>query len=154
MEEKIKVSMPIEIPRLKDDVDIESIKREINNYVKNIIADVNIQDLGDWNLLISANSRSTNKIGLFKRAIRYPSDKEFVISISIPIPNDDEACYGLSVVKEAFYRALDDKKFYALNPNFEEYGNLYQYILESLKRAIKLAFTQGFTCNGKKIKFK
>ena len=118
MEEKIKVLMSIEIPSLDNYVDTESIKREINNYVKIIIADVNIQDLDDWNLLISANSRSTNKIGLFKRIVRYPSDKEFVVSI--PIPNDDEASYGLSVVKKAFYRALNDKGFYALNPNFKE----------------------------------
>ena len=109
--------MPIEIPRLDNDVDIESIKKELNNYIKTLVQNVNIQDLGDWNLLISVVSRSTNKIGVFKRVKRYPSDKEFEISISVPIPNDEQAKYGLTKVKDSYYLPLNDSNFHALNPN-------------------------------------
>jgi hypothetical protein len=153
MDEKVRVLMPIEIPNLDEDVDITAIWRELNSYVKALIPQINIQDLGDWNLLILVNSRATNGIGFFKRLRRYPSDKEFEISISISIPDDKQAHYGLAKVKESYYLPLNDKNFYILSPHFENYHNLYQYILENSKRAIDLAFTHGFTCNGKKIKF-
>ena len=61
--------------------------------------------------------------------------------------------YGLSKVKEAFYTPLSDKSFYSLEFNFEDYNSLYEYILNSSKHAIDLAFIKGITCNGKKIKF-
>ena len=153
MDEKVRVLMPIEIPRLDEDVDMASIRRELNDYVKALIPQINIQDLGDWNLLVLVNSRATSGIGVFKRARRFPSDNEFEISISISIPDDEQAPYGLSKAKEGFYIPLNDINFYILKPYFENYHNLYQYILESSKRAIDLVFTQGFTCNGKKIKF-
>ncbi|MHC5310654.1 Imm9 family immunity protein [Myroides sp. LJL116] len=151
MNKNIKVSMPIEIPDLRDDVDIESIEKDLNAYLKTLVQDVNIQDLNDWRLLISVVSRSTDKIGVFKRAKRFPSDKEFEISISIPIPNCDQANYGLQQVKDCYYMPINDKNFHSLNPNFEQYSSLYDYILTSSRKAINLAFTQGFTCNGKKI---
>lgn len=152
MDEKVRVLLPIEIPNLDKDVDISSIEQELNNYVKGLLPQINVIDLGDWNLLILINIRSTNGIGVFKRAGRYPSDKEFEISISLAIPNEDEAIYGLSKVKEGFYFPLNEKKFYLLEPNFKNYSNLYEYVLDSAKRAIDLAFNQGFTCNGKRIK--
>ena len=151
--EKVRVLMPIEIPNLDRDIDTTAICRELNDYAKALIPQVNIQDLGNWNLLILVNSRATNGIGFFKRVRRYPSDKEFEISISIAIPDDERACYGLAKVKESYSLPLSDKNFHILKPHFENYQNLYQYILESSKRAIDLAFTHGFTCNGKKIKF-
>lgn len=153
MDEKVRISFQIEIPNLDEDIDItSSIRKEINDYIKRLIPQINIVDLEDWNLLICINIRSTNGIGVFKRVSRYPSDKEFEITISLTIPNEDEAIYGLSKVKEGFYFPLNEKKFYLLEPNFKNYSNLYQYILESSKRAIDLAFNQGFTCNGKRIK--
>lgn len=121
-------------------------------FLRKINSSGNIIDLEDWNLLILINIRSTNGIGVFKRARRYPSDKEFEISISLTIPNEDEAIYGLSKVKDGFYFPLNEKKFYLLEPNFKNYSNLYEYVLDSSKRAIDLAFKQGFTCNGKRIK--
>ena len=42
---------------------------------------------------------------------------------------------------------------YVLEHNFDNYSNLYEYILESSKLAIHLAFTKGISCNGKKIIF-
>ncbi len=153
MDEKVRVLMPIEILNLDKDVDTTAVWRELNDYVKVLVPQINIQDCGDWKLLVLVNMRATNGIGFYKRSRRYPSDKEFEISISIPIPNNDQAPYGLSKVKESYYLPLNDKNFYILEPQFENYDNLYQYILEGSKCAIDLAFTHGFTCNGKKIKF-
>jgi len=154
MNKKISVLMPYEIPCLDQDVNIDSIEQELNNHIKTIITNINIQDLEEWKLLIAITSRSTSGIGVFKRIKRYTSDKEFEISISIPIPNDKQASYGLSKVNDAFYIALDDEKFYTLEPNFDNHETLSQYLYVSSKAAINLAFTYGFMCNGKKIKFK
>ena len=153
MNEKIRVSIPTEIPRIDESVDTNTIRQELNDYVQTIIKDVNIQDLEDWRLLISVGLYARNVIGISKRTARYPSDKEFQISISIGIPNDDQAPYGLSQVKEAFFFPSNEKYTYILNWDLEQYNDLRQYILASSKRAIDFAFTNGFTCNGKKIKF-
>lgn len=92
-------------------------------------------------------------IGIFKRAKRFPSNKEFEISISIPVPNLEEARYGISDMT-GIYIPLNIKNFYILSPCFSKYDNLYHYILESAKQAIDAAFAYGFTCNGKRIKKK
>ena len=153
MGEKIKVMLQIEIPRLSEEVDLASIRHRLSDYIKSLVPRINIQDLKDWSLLIWVTFRSTNGIGVFKQARRYPSNKEFEFSISVTIPNENQASYGLSKVKEAFYLPLNEKSFYKLKSNLENYNNLYEYILESSKGAIDLAFTKGITCNGKKIKF-
>lgn len=152
MNEQIRVLMPIQVASLDRDVDIYDIYRKLNSYIKSISHKINLKDLDDWRLTVSVLSLATNGIGIYKRAHRYPSDKEFEISIAIPIPDNEQAHYGLAKVKEDYYRPLNERRFYISNPCFENYDNLYQYILESSKRAIDLAFTHGFTCNGKRIK--
>ncbi|MBO1883819.1 hypothetical protein J4N46_05180 [Capnocytophaga sp. Marseille-Q4570] len=154
MNEKIRVSLQIEIPQLNEYVDINSIRQRLNDYVNFSASYVNVQVLIDWKLLIRVTFRYTNGIGVFKRAIRYPSDKEFEFSISVTIPNDTEALYGISKVNEAFYIPLNDKNFYVLEPNFKIYNNLYEYILENSKLAIDMAFTKGIVCNGKRLGYK
>ena len=154
MSEKIRVSLQIEIPQLNEYVDINSIRQRLNDYVNFSASYVNVQVLIDWKLLIRITFRYTNGIGVFKRAIRYPSDKEFEFSISVTIPNDTEALYGISKVNEAFYIPLNDKNFYVLEPNFKIYNNLYEYILENSKLAIDMAFTKGIVCNGKRLGYK
>ena len=107
MDEEVKVCLQVEIPRLSEDVNIDSVREELNEYVKSIIWGINIADLEDWRLLIRVTLRATNGIGVFKRAMRYPSDKEFEFSISVAIPNEKEASYGVSKkIEEAFYVPL------------------------------------------------
>lgn len=152
MKEKIRILTPSQVSSLTDDVDLFAISRDLNDYVKKITSRVNIQDLGEWRILISVLSLPTNKIGVLKQSRRYPSDKEYEISIAIPIPSDSQVLYGLAKVKNDFFKPLNEK-FYILEPNFENYDDLYGYIFESSKRAIDLAFTKGIVCGGKKIKF-
>ncbi|NMA74725.1 MAG: hypothetical protein GX963_11305 [Bacteroidales bacterium] len=153
MDEKVRVLLPIEIPNLDKDVDTRSIWINLNTYVKTLKQKINLQDMGDWRLLINVLAQRTDAISVAKRVARFPSDKEYVIYMSIPIPDDDQATYGLSSVKEAFFKEKNEKYSYILEPNFDSYDNLHQYIIESSKLAINLVFTHGFTCNGKKIKF-
>lgn len=153
MGEKVRVLMSIEVPRLDKNVDIRAIWLELNSYIKALKPRINFQDLGDWQLLINMLAQRTNAIGVAKRIARFPSDKEYVIYMSTPIPDDDQATYGLPCVKEALFKEKNEKYSHILEPDFDSYSNLHQYILDSSKRAIDLAFIHGFTCNGKKIKF-
>ena len=139
MNNQYAVLISSEIPELGELDLLRSIYRELNGYC---------------NLLIQINLRNTNGgIGIFKRAKRFPSNKEFEISISIPVPNLEEARYGISDMT-GIYIPLNIKNFYILSPCFSKYDNLYHYILESAKQTIDAAFTYGFTCNGKRIKKK
>ena len=133
MNNQYAVLISSEIPELGELDLLRSIYRELNGYMEDYNNQINLDDLGDWKLLIQINLRNTNGgIGIFKRAKRFPSNKEFEISISIPVPNLEEARYGISDMT----------------------GIYIPYILESAKQTIDAAFTYGFTCNGKRIKKK
>lgn len=57
---------------------------------------------------------------MYKRVRRYPSDQEVEIALYIPIPNNDEASYGLASVKESVFAPLnDEKKFHILAPMYD-----------------------------------
>lgn len=145
------VSLPTEVPKINDNVNMHFMWVELNKYIDNLLPRINILDLNEWRILIMISSRATNGIGVFKRSMRYPSDKEYVISISICIPDESQAPYGLREVKESFFKPLNEK-FFILDPEFEQYESLYSYIFESAKRAIDLAFTKGIVCGGKRMK--
>ncbi|MCL1917947.1 MAG: Imm9 family immunity protein [Peptococcaceae bacterium] len=151
---KIRVLMPSEVPGFQAHVDEVSLHENLNDFVDSLIPRINIYDLGEWNILINVASRHTDLIGFYKRALRYPSDQEVEISTVIPIPNEEQASYGFDKPsKPPFYRPLNPDKFYTLPPNFDDYNNLYDYVLNSGKKIITLVFLKGFTCNGKKIRF-
>jgi hypothetical protein len=141
MNEKIRVITPMQVSNLDRDINMTACLQELNRYVETLSSRINLQDLGDWRLLVSVLSLATNRIGVFKQVRRYPSDKEFEIPAFIPIPNNDQASYGLNKVKKDIYTPLDEKKYYILDPHYENYDDLYDYMLESSKLAIDLAFT-------------
>lgn len=152
MNDKIRVSMSIYIPGLGEYIDDYLIWSELNTFIKTLAPKINLQDLGDWNLLIIVLAQRTDAISVAKRLARYPSDKEYAIYMSIPIPDDEQAAYGLSCVKETIFREANDKYSHVLcKADFNSYTDLCQYIIESSKQAIDLAFTYGFTCKGKRI---
>ncbi|WP_349854910.1 Imm9 family immunity protein [Bacteroides cellulosilyticus] len=149
----IQVLFSIEIPQMDEYVEIGSIRKELNNYAKTNFINLNTEDLADWSVLIKILFQRTDAIGIAKRTARYPSDKEVGIYIAIPIPDNDQVKYGLSVVKEAVLKITNPKYSYDFLPKFSNYDDLDSYILESSRKAIDFAFTKGFTCNGKKIKY-
>ena len=151
MNDKIRLLMPCEIPNLEKYVDIALIESELETYIKTLVPKINLQDLEDWNLLVNVLLQRTDAIGVAKRLARYPSDKEYAIYMSIPIPDDEQAAYGLSCVKEAYPKISNPKNSYDFLPEFSNYDDLDSYILESSRKAIDLAFSYGFTCKGKRI---
>lgn len=152
MNDKIRLLTLCEIPNLDKYVDIALIESELNTYIKTLAPKINLQDLEDWNLLVNVLFQRTDAIGVAKRLARYLSDKEYAIYMGIPIPDDEQAAYGLSFVKESFFKRTNEKYSYILDKvDFNSYTDLCQYIIESSKQAIDLAFSYGFTCKGKRI---
>ena len=110
--------------------------------------------MGEWKLLVSINYRNTDKIGIFKRLKRFSSDKEYEISISIPIPDKRKAIYGIAQVDTSFYSQITESLFYSLEPAYDKYLDLSTYMKDSAKSSILFILKQGFKCNGIKIQFK
>jgi len=52
-----------------------------------------------------------------------------------------------------FFHSVKGNHSHLLEPEYDKYDNLDQYILAAAIRAIDLGFTKGFTCYGNKIKF-
>lgn len=150
--DKINISVRSEIPNFHLYEDLNSIEQDLNSYIKTLMPKINIQDLNDWCVLIIIAIRNTNAIGAFKRSRQYSSNREYEASVSIPIPDNQQASYSFHKTNEGFFCALTDK-FYILEPNFKDYNHLNEYIVESSKRAINLLLVKGVTCGGKKIKF-
>mgnify|MGYP000718444528 CR=1 FL=1 len=99
-------------------------------------------------------SKIQNKIGIFKRLKRFSSDKEYEISISIPIPDKRKAIYGIAQVDTSFYSQITESLFYSLEPAYDKYLDLNTYMKDSAKSSILFILKQGFKCNGIKIQFK
>lgn len=152
MNKFIRILISTEIPGITGKIKLSSIEKKLSIYISTIAPLINFHDLDDWQLLISITIRPTNGVGVFKRAKRYPSDREFEISISLTIPDDEQASYGLPNVKSGFFNAMNEKNFYILDPTFENHEEIQEYIFENAKKAIELGFTHGFSCNGKRIK--
>lgn len=154
MNNPIRILISSEIPDITEKIESSNTEKKLITYLSTIAPQINLHDLNGWRLLISIVIRSTNGVGIFKRAKRYPSDREFEISISLTIPDDEQASYGLSNVKGGFFNAMNEKSFYIFDPSFDNYESLQEYIFENSKKAIELGFSHGFSCNGKRIKTK
>ncbi|EFC2602027.1 hypothetical protein CT362_004440 [Escherichia coli] len=152
MDEKIRVLISNEVPRIDDHIDMHSIFIELNAYVKSLEPNINLQDLGDWRLLINVLAQRTDAIGIAKRVVRFPSDKEYVVYMSIPIPDDEQVSYGISNVKEAFFKESNEKYSNIIEPDFDKYNDLFTYMLETSKDTIDWILTRGVFCNRIKIK--
>jgi len=96
---QVGVSMGIEVLGLRNFADMASIRKKITTYVESILPRINTEDLSGWRLLLLTGYRCTDFIGVYKKFLRHPSDKEYEISISIPIPYNTQAPYGIPTDK-------------------------------------------------------
>jgi len=154
--EQIGVSTQIEALGLLNFADTSSIRKKITTYVESIFSRINMEDLSGWRLTFFINYVCTDFIGIDKKFRRYPSDREYEIPIGIPIPDNTQAPYGIPPVEDGtigFFHPGRSNHSHLLDPEYDKYDNLDQYILASAIKAIDLGFTKGFTCYGKKIKF-
>ncbi|WP_349974944.1 Imm9 family immunity protein [Pseudomonas sp. WHRI 8519] len=153
MRNSIKCIISNEVPCINDLINIKDITDRTNQYIAKMRPTINIEQLNGWNILISATIRTTDKIGIYKRTTRYPSDNEFEISISIPAPSLDNASYGLPPKELGYLLAIDEKKFIAITPQYSNYTSLDEFITDSIELAIRKTFETGVTCHAVKIQF-
>ncbi|MFG0410011.1 Imm9 family immunity protein [Pseudomonas sp. FYR_11] len=153
MHPSIRCAIHNESPKTKNAIDLFEIMHTINNHITHELQKINTEDLNDWNILILVTIRNTNTIGVFKHTRRYPSDKELELSISIPVPNEEQAPYGLPPKNSGFFFPIDEKKAHTITPEYLRYDDLREYIIESIKSAIAKAFEIGITFHGRKIQF-
>ncbi|MFK0087456.1 Imm9 family immunity protein [Pseudomonas sp. NPDC090755] len=153
MLEPIRCIISNESPNINNTINLTEATNTLNEYISKKLERINIEDLNGWSILISATIRNTDSIGIFKRTKRYPSDKEFEVSISIPVPTPEDAPYGLPSKDSGYYLPLDQNKFHIISPQYSKYKNLYEYITKSIELSINKAFEHGLTCHGHKIRF-
>ena len=156
MTEQVRILLPTQVVGVEEIVDYRAIWMELNRYMQGHKDSLNLDILDGWRLLFSILSipaLPSDKIAVLKRIRRYPSDKEFEVALYIPIPCDNEAPYGMASVRGSIMAPpVDEKKFYSITPDYGAYTTLHDYVLESGKRALHLAFTAGLTINGVKLK--
>jgi hypothetical protein len=145
--------MPIWVPDADGFANYQKIERDLNEYADDIADRINTADLGGWVLTINIESRRANNIGIFKKLTRYPSDNEFVATIGLPLPYSDQVPYGLDRKLEVVFISHDEKYFHTIEPMYESYSSLEEYIYKASIRALDAAFSIGFTANGNRIKY-
>jgi len=153
---QIGISMGIQVPGALKFADVFSINKKIATYIESILPRINMEDLSGWRLNFDVTYACTDFIGVYKKFLRYPSDREHEILIAIPIPDNTQALYGIPPGKHGTigsFRPAISNRSHLLDPEYDKYDNLDQYILAAAIKAIDLGFSKGFTCYGKKIKF-
>ncbi|RTQ89587.1 MULTISPECIES: Imm9 family immunity protein [Stenotrophomonas] len=156
MEKQIRCIVSSESPGVSRTLDIFEINRMLDCYLQRKIDQVNVADLGGWRLLMYVVIRNTDSIGVFKRTRRYPSEMEFLVSVSIPVPSIEVVGYGLpdhAMYGLGFFHPVNEAKSHVINPQFADYAGLQEYFVGSAERAIDMAFELGFKCNGKVIRY-
>jgi len=155
-EKKVRISMSMEIPDIREFADIDVIRKRLTEHVHSIFPGINIEDLSGWTLRFYINLTCTNFVGIAKQLRRYPSDEEYEIFIAIAIPDNAQAIYGMPPAEDGrigYFHPVNEKYVHILDPDYEKYDSLDQYIIGAAIKAINVGFTKGFTCKGKKIKF-
>gem|GEM_PF-536996 len=157
-DEQVRLKMPIPVPRLHDFADMRSIYEKVDAYLASILPRINIEDLSGWRLTFYINYQCTDLIGIDKKLGRFSGDREYEVLIEIPIPDNTQAPYGMPPGEHGAFHSGESKRSYLLDPEYDKYDNLEQYIIASAIKAIDFGlskgFRKGFASFWKKIKFK
>ncbi|KXU39484.1 hypothetical protein AXE65_08245 [Ventosimonas gracilis] len=151
-----RVRMAIEVPRLGNFVDINSINEKINTYLDSVPERINTEDLWGWGLIFRINAFCIDSIAVYKKMWTNAHGKEYIIPIAIPLPDNTQAAYGMPPGengRSGCFLPVESDHFYALDPEYDQYVNLEQYIIESAIKAIDFGLNKGFPRDGKEIKF-
>jgi len=155
-EKKVSITMSLEVPDVWEFADTDLVEKELTKYIHSILPRINLEDLSGWHLKFYINLTCTDFVGIAKQLRRYPSYTEYEVFVAIAIPDNSQVTYGMPPAEDGrigYFHPGNAKYVHLLDPEYEKYNSLYQYILESAIKAINVGFTKGFTCRGKKIKF-
>jgi len=150
---KIRYKAGYQVIDLHKHIDFREIEPKFNDFIQSKYSHLNLEDLNEWKAIMYATYAYASTLRVFKRPRRYPSDKEVEIPLIIPIPDLTQAEYGIGNGGDEIYEQLDASKNFIIETDFSKYNNLRDYVYESVIRCIEESFKQGFTVNGKKIKY-
>ena len=128
------------------------LKTEVDHILEiNLLSNQN-----DWVIQFRATYNNGKQLLISKNKFgSYSSDKIKEITIPIPIPLINEVSWGVNqeqhIYKDSHYDNLLDN-FWSLDVNIDDFTNREDYILDCMRRAIKLCFEKKYTVNGVKLR--
>jgi hypothetical protein len=141
-------------------LDVGFDSNKVSNILKTetdyILKSNSLSNQNDWIIQFSANYNNGKMLLVSKNKFgSYSSDKIKEITIPIPIPLIDKVSWGVSVEQHTYKENHYDNllnNFWALDVNVADFTNREDYILDCMKRAIKLCFEKKYTVNGVKLR--
>jgi hypothetical protein len=137
--------------------DSDKIKRTIKGEVDNILGKVENKLLDDWEIQFIFRYNTVKQLLIYTRGKSYSKEKYKEITIHIPIPSTDEVDWGVRKEQEVYDKNHLDNiidNFYRLDVDFKLYKDVHDYIIDSMRTAIKYCLTNGITINGVKLKIR
>ncbi|TAF44773.1 MAG: hypothetical protein EAZ64_06020 [Sphingobacteriales bacterium] len=133
-----------------DDIN-KKVKKETDNILKSIDSEM----LTGWEVHFIFRFNNVKNILIYSKGKSYPIERYKEITVHIPIPMIDTVFWGVNKEQQIYQvDHLDNiiKNFDCIEVGFNTFNNRADYILDSMKKAIKFCFNKGFTVNGFKIK--
>jgi hypothetical protein len=128
----------------------------IKTETEKIIEPFNSEKLNDWDIYFSFRYNYVKQILIYTKEKSNTKARNKEITIHIPMPIKEQAFWGVDKSQHIYDNEnhLDHliKNFICLDVDYSKFNNRNDYILDSMRRAIKSCFENGFTINGVKIK--
>lgn len=134
----------------------EKICSTIKTEAEKSIAQIKSETLNDWEVCFRFLYNNVRQILIYTKNKSYPKEKYKEIITHIPMPTIDKVRWGVDKGQHVYENEnhLDHllKNFECLDVDYSKFNNREDYILDCMRRAIKLCFEKGFTINGVKVK--
>lgn len=137
------------------DFDSKKIKRTIKDEVDDVLSQFENKPLDDWEIQFIFSYNTVKQLLIYTRGKSYSKEKYKEITIHIPIPSKNEADWGVRKEQEIYDKYHLDSiidNFDRLDVDFKLYKDMHNYIIDSMRKAIKYCLTKGITINGVKLK--
>lgn len=132
------------------------IRSAIEKEAGKFASQVNDKKIQDWEVCFRAYYNNVKKIMIYLKGRSIRAEKYKEITIHVPMPVKSQAPWGIDQEQHVYENPdhLDDKikNFHCLDVDYSKFTNRYDYIYDSLHRAVVFCFYNGFTINGVKVK--
>ena len=132
--------------------DYKRIEEPLENEIDLILKNYNLPELKDWTIKFFALYGNFNKIYVCRQARSQVEMKYKEIVIHIPIPKKSKFEWGVNDNQIVAIKTPSSKFCESLEPDFENFHNRYDFIIDCMHKGILHTFKRGFTVNNIKIK--
>lgn len=128
----------------------------IKTETEKSISLIKSEKLKDWEICFQFWYNNVKQILIYTKNKSFPKEKYKEIITHIPMPTKDKVEWGVDKSQHVYKNEnhLDHllKNFECLDVDYSKFNNKEDYILDCMRRAIRLCFEHGFTINGVKVK--